>query len=202
MYKRYGKRIVDVVGSSLGLLLLSPLFLVTAALIKLTSRGPVFYLQARVGRGGRPFTPVKFRTMILGAERQGTGVLVTRRDPRVTPIGRLLRAFSIDELPQLLNVLAGTMSLVGPRPGLPYQIEQYNEHQRRRLDVLPGITGWAQVNGRNSIAWDRRIELDLEYVKDITFRRDALILLKTVEALLVHRHQFAEREFFKPPGTN
>ena len=114
--KGAGKRIVDVVGSSLGLLLLSPLFLVTAALIKLTSRGPVFYLQSRVGRGGRPFTPVKFRTMIIGAERQGTGVLVTREDPRVTPIGRLLRAFSIDELPQLLNVLAGTMSLVGPRP--------------------------------------------------------------------------------------
>ena len=114
MYKKYGKRIVDVVGSSLGLLLLSPLFLVTAALIKLTSRGPVFYLQARVGRGGRPFTPVKFRTMkIYRSGRSGNWRRsCTRRDPRVTPIGRLLRAFSIDELPQLLNVLAGTMSLV------------------------------------------------------------------------------------------
>jgi len=201
-YRRYGKRLIDVLAAAAALVVLSPVFLLIAVLIRITSPGPAFYVQRRVGRFGRPFELVKFRTMIVGAERMGTGVLVTRQDPRVTAVGRVLRAWSLDELPQLFNVLAGSMSLIGPRPGLDYQAAQYDAQQRRRLEVRPGISGWAQVNGRNSIPWDQRIRLDLEYVDGLSFAMDCRIVLKTLGIILSRQQQIASGEFFQRPATS
>ena len=156
---------------------LSPLIALFALLIKLTSRGPVFYVQERIGKDGVPFRFIKFRTMVVGAETHGAGILCLKNDPRVTAVGRLLRRSSLDELPQLINVLRGEMSVIGPRPGLAYQVKEYTPDQRRRLTVLPGITGWAQVNGRNAITWDERIKRDIEYVERLSPRMDLLVLL-------------------------
>ena len=201
-YRRFGKRAFDLAGATLALLVLSPLLVAAAAAIKLTSKGPVFYTQRRVGRGGRPFDVIKFRTMVVGAERMGTGVLVTKNDARVTTAGRILRTWSIDELPQLFNVLSGSMSAIGPRPGLPFQADQYTPDQRRRLDVRPGISGWAQVNGRNSIPWDQRIRLDLEYIDRMSFWLDCEIVFRTLRIMLVREQQFADGEFFKAPAPD
>jgi lipopolysaccharide/colanic/teichoic acid biosynthesis glycosyltransferase len=198
-YRAYGKRALDVVGASIALLLLSPVLMAAALAIKFTSPGPIFYTQRRVGRGGCLFDVIKFRTMVVGAERLGTGVRVTKDDPRVTASGKFLRAWSIDELPQLFNVLAGSMSVIGPRPGLPYQAKQYDAVQRRRLDVRPGISGWAQVNGRNSIPWDQRIRYDLEYVDRQSLWLDCCIAFKTIRIIFLREQQFSEREFFKAP---
>ena len=140
--------------------------------MKLTSRGPVLYVQERIGKASVPFRFIKFRTMVVGAEKQGAGILCLKDDPRVTTLGRILRRYSLDELPQLFNVLRGDMSLIGPRPGLAYQVKEYTPFQRRRLTVLPGISGWAQVNGRNAITWDERITRDVEYVERLSFTMD------------------------------
>jgi lipopolysaccharide/colanic/teichoic acid biosynthesis glycosyltransferase len=196
-YGRFGKRLLDVMIAGGVVLGLAPLLLLIAALVKLTSRGPVFYVQQRIGRHGRPFPFIKFRTMIVGAERVGAGILCLKDDPRITPVGSLLRRFSLDELPQLINVVRGEMSVIGPRPGLAYQVQEYSEDQRRRLDVLPGITGWAQVNGRNAIPWSERIRFDLEYVDDLTLRMDLRILLRTVKAVLFRENLVAEKDYFK-----
>jgi lipopolysaccharide/colanic/teichoic acid biosynthesis glycosyltransferase len=196
-YRRYGKRACDLVLATLGLTLLSPLFVLCALAVKLTSRGPVFYVQERIGRDGVPFPFIKFRTMVVGAESQGAGILCLRNDPRVTRVGRLLRRFSLDEAPQLVNVLRGEMSLIGPRPGLAYQASAYTPFQRRRLSVLPGITGWAQVNGRNAIAWDQRIVRDVEYVEQMSLAMDLRILRRTVRAVLRSDTLIAERDYFK-----
>ena len=136
----------------------------SALAVKLTSRGPVLYRQARVGKDGVEFELLKMRTMVVGAEAQGAGFAVDRGDPRITRVGRILRRLSLDELPQLWNVLRGDMSVIGPRPTLRYQVEQYTPHQLRRLEVRPGITGWAQVHGRATLPWAERIELDVWYV--------------------------------------
>ena len=176
MYRRFGKRLCDVTLALLTLTVLSPLIALIALLIKLTSRGPVFYVQERIGKDGVPFRFIKFRTMVVGAETHGAGILCLKNDPRVTAVGRLLRRSSLDELPQLINVLRGEMSVVGPRPGLAYQVKEYTPDQRRRLTVLPGITGWAQVNGRNAISWDERIKRDIEYVERVSPRMDLLVL--------------------------
>ena len=155
-----------------------------AVAIKLEDGGPVLYRQRRVGLDGRDFDLLKLRTMVVGAEHQGAGLAVNRGDARITRVGRLLRRLSLDELPQLWNVVRGEMSLIGPRPTLRYQVEKYSERQRRRLDVKPGITGWAQVNGRASLPWDDRIELDVWYVENRSPWLDLRILARTPLALL------------------
>ena len=197
MYRRFGKRALDIGLTIPALGLLLPFLIVVAVLVKLTSRGPVFYIQERVGKDGVPFPFIKFRTMVVGAEEQGTGILALRDDPRVTAIGRILRRFSLDELPQFWNVLRGDMSLIGPRPGLAYQVNEYTSFQRRRLTVLPGISGWAQVNGRNAITWDERIKRDVEYIERLSFGMDLRILFRTVMAVIRSESLFAEKDYFK-----
>jgi lipopolysaccharide/colanic/teichoic acid biosynthesis glycosyltransferase len=176
-------RALDVVGASLGLALASPFLAAAAIAIKLDDRGPVLYRQQRVGKDGHAFELVKLRTMVVGAERQGAGWAVNHGDTRITRVGSVLRRISLDEVPQLWNVVRGEMSLIGPRPTLAYQVEQYTPHQRRRLDVRPGITGWAQVQGRASLPWEERIELDVWYVDNRSPWLDLKILARTPLAL-------------------
>ena len=176
-------RVADVVGASIGLALASPLLAAAAVAIKLEDGGPILYKQRRVGRDGSEFELLKLRTMVVGAEHQGAGMAVNRGDARITRAGRVLRKLSLDELPQLWNVVRGEMSLIGPRPTLRYQVEKYSERQRRRLDVKPGITGWAQVNGRASLPWDERIEFDVWYVEHRSAWLDLKILARTPLAL-------------------
>jgi lipopolysaccharide/colanic/teichoic acid biosynthesis glycosyltransferase len=177
-------RIFDVAIAALALALLSPLLLVAAVAIRLGSRGPVLYRQRRVGLGGEEFEMLKLRTMVVGSDPIGVGTVVTRDDPRVTGAGRVLRRTSLDEIPNLLNVLRGEMAIVGPRPTIPAQVEDYTPRQRRRHEVRPGITGWAQVQGRAGIPWEERIELDVWYVDRRSVRLDARILAKTVGLLV------------------
>jgi lipopolysaccharide/colanic/teichoic acid biosynthesis glycosyltransferase len=177
-------RLVDAALAGLGLTIASPALAVAAVAIKLEDGGPVLYRQRRVGLHGEEFELVKLRTMNVGAEREGAGYAVNEGDPRITRAGRVLRRLSIDEIPQLWNVVRGDMSLVGPRPTLAYQVEQYTPRQRRRLDVRPGITGWAQVNGRASVPWDERIELDVWYVEHRSPWVDLKILARTPAALV------------------
>ncbi|MGH3104212.1 MAG: sugar transferase [Gaiellaceae bacterium] len=177
-------RALDVAGAGVGLVLSSPMLAAAALAIKLGDRGPVLYRQRRVGLGGDEFELLKLRTMVAGAERQGAGHAVNRGDPRITRVGRVLRRLSLDELPQLWNVVRGDMSLIGPRPTLAYQVERYTARQRRRLEVRPGITGWAQIHGRAALPWDERIELDVWYVEHRSPWVDLKILLRTPLALL------------------
>jgi len=177
------KRALDVVGAALGLVIASPVLALAALAIKLEDRGPVLYRQSRVGMGGRHFEVLKLRTMVVDADRHAGGWPVDQRDPRITRVGSILRRASFDELPQLWNVLRGDMSLVGPRPTLAYQVEQYTPRQRRRLDVRPGLTGWAQVNGRARLRWADRIELDVWYVEHQSVWLDLKILARTPRAL-------------------
>jgi lipopolysaccharide/colanic/teichoic acid biosynthesis glycosyltransferase len=176
-------RLLDAAGAALGLVLSSPVLAAAALAIKLEDRGPVFYRQTRVGKDGEDFELLKLRTMVVGAETQGAGLAVNRGDSRITKVGRVLRAASFDELPQLVNVLRGDMSLIGPRPTLRYQVERYDARQRRRLEVKPGITGWAQIHGRAALPWEDRIELDVWYVEHRSPRVDLGILLRTPLAL-------------------
>ncbi len=177
-------RALDVALAGAGLVVACPLLGVAAIAIKLEDGGPVLYRQTRVGRNGVDFELVKLRTMVVGAERQGAGFAVNKGDARITRSGRVLRRLSLDELPQLWNVVRGDMSMIGPRPTLRYQVEAYDERQRHRLDVKPGITGWAQIHGRASLPWADRIELDLWYVRHRDWKTDLLILLRTPLALL------------------
>jgi lipopolysaccharide/colanic/teichoic acid biosynthesis glycosyltransferase len=176
-------RAFDVVGASAVLALTSPALAIAALAVKLEDGGPVLYRQRRVGRLGHEFELLKLRTMVVGAESQGAGWAVNEGDPRITRVGRLLRRLSLDELPQLWNVVRGEMSLVGPRPTLAYQVERYTPRQRRRLEVKPGITGWAQIHGRARLPWEDRIELDVWYVEHRSPWVDAKILLRTPLAL-------------------
>ena len=178
------RRAVDVVASALALLLSSPLLLAAMLAIRLESPGPMIYRQRRAGRGGKPFDVLKLRTMVDGAEHIGAGMAVNANDSRITRVGTFLRRSSLDELPNLLNVLRGEMTLVGPRPTLPAQVDQYTDRQRGRLAVKPGITGWAQVNGRASLPWSERIELDLYYVENRSLSLDLRILLRTPAMVL------------------
>jgi lipopolysaccharide/colanic/teichoic acid biosynthesis glycosyltransferase len=176
-------RVADVAIAGSALLLASPVLAIAAFAVKLEDGGPVLYRQTRVGRNGADFELLKLRTMVVGAETMGAGLSVNRGDPRITRAGRLLRKLSLDELPQLWNVVRGEMSVIGPRPTLRYQVEQYDERQRHRLDVKPGITGWAQVNGRAELPWADRIELDVWYVEHRSPRLDLRILARTPRAL-------------------
>ncbi len=181
------KRAIDAAAASLLLVLLAPLMAAIALAVRAASPGEALFRQTRAGRNGKPFTIYKFRTMVRDAPRSALGSYCFADDPRLTRVGRLLRATSLDELPQLFNVLKGDMSFVGPRPDLPHHVERYDAAQRRRLEVRPGITGWAQVNGRNGIPWERRIELDLEYVARWSLLLDAAIGLRTIAAVLTGR---------------
>ena len=185
-------RALDVALSAALLLITSPLLALAAIVIRLESRGPVFYRQLRVGRAGEPFQLWKLRTMVPGAESMGAGIYVLEGDPRITRAGRLLRRFSLDELPNLVNVLRGEMAVVGPRPTVQEQVDRYTDRQRRRLEVKPGITGWAQVNGRTSLPWPERIELDVWYVDNRSLRLDLRILLRTARMLLTGRGLYSE----------
>lgn len=176
-------RALDVTIAGLGLVVSSPLLALGALVVKLEDRGPVFYKQVRVGKDGVDFELLKLRTMIVGAEKQGAGYAVDKGDSRITKAGRILRRLSIDELPQLWNVVRGDMSIIGPRPTLRYQVDSYTEEQLHRLDVKPGITGWAQIHGRAQLPWAERIELDLWYVRHHDWKTDLLILLRTPLAL-------------------
>ena len=177
-------RAADVAIAGGALLLASPVLGLAALAIKLADGAPILYRQTRVGKDGRDFELLKLRTMVVGAESMGAGYAVDRGDSRITRSGRVLRRLSLDELPQLWNVVRGDMSIVGPRPTLRYQVERYDERQRRRLEVKPGITGWAQVHGRAALPWPERIELDVWYVDHRSPRLDLVILLKTPLALL------------------
>lgn len=191
------KRVFDVTLALVGLILGFPLFLAVALLVRLTSRGPVLFKQLRVGLGGRLFTCYKFRSMLIDAEaRRGEvahlnemsgPVFKITRDPRMTPVGRWLRKMSLDELPQLLNVLRGEMSIVGPRPPIPEEVATYNETQRGRLAVRPGLTCIWQVSGRSDVDFDRWIEMDLEYIRTMSFMKDLGIVLRTIPAVISAR---------------
>jgi lipopolysaccharide/colanic/teichoic acid biosynthesis glycosyltransferase len=176
-------RVLDVILAALALALVSPLLALAGLLIRLESRGAVFYRQRRVGLKGRPFALWKLRTMVPGAASMGAGIYVLQGDPRITRVGRHLRRLSLDELPNLVNVLRGEMAIVGPRPTVQEQVDRYTDRQRLRLEVKPGITGWAQVNGRASLPWPERIELDVWYVEHRSFLLDLRILGKTVRML-------------------
>jgi lipopolysaccharide/colanic/teichoic acid biosynthesis glycosyltransferase len=185
-------RLLDLVIAGLLLVLTSPLLGLAALAIKLESRGPVFYRQLRVGKHGRPFELWKLRTMVPGAESMGHGIYVLEDDPRITRVGRLLRRFSLDELPNLINALAGDLAIVGPRPTVKEQVDRYTERQRRRLEVKPGITGWAQVNGRTSLSWPDRIELDVWYVEHRSLHLDLRILARTARMLATGHGLYSE----------
>jgi lipopolysaccharide/colanic/teichoic acid biosynthesis glycosyltransferase len=177
-------RALDVTIAGAGLVVSSPFLALAALAVKLDGGGPVLYRQTRVGQHSEDFELLKLRTMVVGAEQQGAGYAVDRGDARITRAGRVLRRLSLDELPQLWNVVRGDMSIIGPRPTLRYQVDQYDAEQMHRLDVKPGITGWAQIHGRASLPWAERIELDLWYVRHRDWKTDLLILLRTPLALL------------------
>jgi len=178
------RRAVDICVSACALVLASPLIVAAMIAIRLESPGPVIYRQRRVGLSGHEFDVLKLRTMVDGAEHVGAGLAVNESDPRITRVGALLRRTSLDELPNLVNVLRGEMSLIGPRPTLPVQVEQYTERERGRLAIRPGITGWAQVNGRATLPWPERIELDLYYIEHRSLSLDITILRRTVQMVL------------------
>ena len=204
--QRILKRWLDVLISLIGLVLLAVPFALIAVAIRLESKGSVFFRQERVGKGGGTFRVWKFRTMIEGAVDQGLGVTVVHNDPRFTSVGRFLRGWGLDELLQFLNVLKGEMSLVGPRPTLPYQVEHYNDFQSRRLEIRPGITSLAVVSGRNDLPWEERIKLDIQYLERWSLWLDLWILLKTLWVVLVKREGLYGADgindpFVRPPST-
>ena len=174
------------------LLVAAPVLGLAALAIRLESRGRVFYRQLRVGRDEEPFELWKLRTMVPGAESMGAGIYVLEGDARITRVGRMLRRFSLDELPNLVNVLRGEMAIVGPRPTVKEQVDRYTDRQRRRLEVKPGITGWAQINGRTSLSWPERIELDVWYVEHRSMRLDLRILARTARMLATGHGLYSE----------
>jgi lipopolysaccharide/colanic/teichoic acid biosynthesis glycosyltransferase len=174
------RRAFDVLVAGTALIAAAPFLAIAVVAIRLESRGSAIYRQRRVGKDGRPFDVLKLRTMVTGAEHMGAGLAVSEGDTRITRVGRLLRRTSLDEVPNLINVLKGDMSIVGPRPTVPIQVDRYTERQRGRLSVKPGITGWAQVNGRTELPWDERIELDLWYIEHRSWRLDLRILRRTI----------------------
>jgi lipopolysaccharide/colanic/teichoic acid biosynthesis glycosyltransferase len=178
------RRAFDIAVAATVLVLTSPILLIAIVAIRLESKGGALYRQRRVGLDGREFDVLKLRTMVDGAERLGAGLAVDAGDARITRVGALLRRVSIDELPNLVNVLRGEMAIVGPRPTLPAQVAQYSERERGRLAVRPGITGWAQVNGRASLPWSQRIELDLWYIEHRSWRLDLKILARSARQVI------------------
>ncbi len=189
MYRAFLKRFLDVLLSAIGLVFLAIPMLIVALAVKLDSPGPALFRQTRIGRNGKLFEILKFRSMYVGSEKIGTGVYSGKGDSRVTRIGRILRATSIDELPQLINILLGHMSLVGPRPPLtyhPWALEEYTAEQFRMFEVRPGVTGWAQVNGRKCVEWNRRIALNVWYVDNLSLWLDIKILFITMLKVFIN----------------
>jgi len=186
------KRILDIVLGVIGLIITSPLWLYVIIRIKTEDQGPIFFVQERVGRNGQLFQMYKFRSMVVDAEKKGAGIFVSSDDERITRIGKFIRKTSIDELPQLINVLKGEMSIVGPRPTLEYQVKRYNERQKRRLLVKPGITGWAQINGRNNMTWPEKIELDLWYIDHWNIGLDFKIIGRSIWSVLKRQGIYSE----------
>lgn len=188
MYK-YFKRTFDFTVALIALTVLILPLIVVAIIIKIDSRGPIIFKQERLGKDGVPFKIWKLRSMCVGAEKQGTGVYSYKGDSRVTRVGKFIRATSIDELPQLVNILKGDMALIGPRPALtyhPWPYEQYSDHQKHMFDVLPGVTGWAQVNGRKEVPWPERIELNVWYAQNMSFKLDARIFFMTIMKVITN----------------
>lgn len=183
LYRHFLKRVFDIILALAGLILVSWLFAIIIVAIKFDDPGPAFFRQKRIGKDGNVFEILKFRSMVMNAEHTGSGVYSDNRDPRVTRVGRILRATSLDELPQCINILRGDMSFIGPRPPLtyhPWTYEAYSEEQKRMFEVRPGITGWAQVNGRKTVEWNHRIELNVWYVEHVSLWLDIKILFMTV----------------------
>lgn len=185
-------RALDVLLAAVLLVLAAPVLATAALALRIESGGPVLYRQRRVGKDGVPFDLFKLRTMVPGAERIGAGIGVLEGDPRITRVGALLRRFSLDELPNLFNVIRGELAIVGPRPTIQEQVDRYTDRQRRRLEVRPGITGWAQVNGRASLPWPERIEMDVWYVDNRSLLLDLKILAMTARLLLSGRGLYSE----------
>jgi len=189
MYRNCLKRIFDVVLSSIALIVLSPVLLIVAVIIKIESPGPAIFKQIRLGRFGEPFTIYKFRSMCVNAEKTGSGQYSFKNDPRVTKVGRIIRALSVDELPQLFNILKGDMSLIGFRPPLtyhPWTYDEYTDEQKRMFALRPGVTGWAQVHGRKDVPWEERIKMGVWYVENVSFWLDIKILFMTVYKVITN----------------
>lgn len=193
------KRLLDAGVAGMLLLVLAPLLVALGVAVRLTSPGAAIFRQVRVGMGGRSFVIYKFRTMTQDAPSSPLGTYAYRDDPRITRLGRLLRRTSVDELPQLVNVLKGEMSIVGPRPDLPHHVDAYSAHQRRRLEMRPGITGLAQVSGRNDLSWEERIELDVEYVERWSLRLDGEIVVRTAAVILTGKGSTLPRSLGDQP---
>lgn len=190
----YIKCVIDFILAVIGLVILSPLFLIIAILIKLDSKGPVFFLQDRLGKDGKVFKIYKFRTMVDGAINMGAGLRTDVGDSRITKVGNILRKTSLDEIPQLINIIKGEMSFIGPRPPVPYHPYEYDEYsaeQKKRFSIRPGISGYAQVELRNSGTWDERIELDLKYVKKMSFSFDLYIFFKSIWVVIKRKNIYA-----------
>ena len=197
MYKKYVKRLLDIAISLPAVVVLCIPMLLVAVFIKLDSKGPVFFRQQRLGKDGEVFEMLKFRSMYVNSEFTGSGVYSDDNDVRVTKIGKFLRKTSIDELPQLINILRGDMSLIGPRPPLtyhPWPLEEYTDEQRRMFEIRPGITGWAQINGRKDVEWHRRIELNVWYVDNVSFLLDLKIFFITILKVLRNDDNENKRE--------
>lgn len=200
MYKKFFKRFIEIVLSLIAIIILSPIMLITALLVKIESPGPVIFKQDRLGKNAKVFKIYKFRSMCVGAEKTGSGVYSGKNDARVTRVGKIIRATSIDELPQLINILKGDMAIIGPRPPLtyhPWPIEEYTKEQKKMFDVRPGVTGWAQVNGRKDVEWHKRIELNCWYVENLTFSLDLKILFMTVFKVITNQDNLNTGETLK-----
>lgn len=200
IYRLIGKRALDILFSSLMLLGLWPMLLIIAVIVRADSKGPAIFVQDRLTRGGRPFKMYKFRTMVVNAEQQGTGAYSFGDDPRITRAGHVLRKLSIDELLQLINILLGDMSFVGPRPVLTYhpcRYEEYTEEEKKVFTVRPGITGWAQINGRNTVDWTKRFELNEWYVENMSLSLDLKIVFKTFAQVFSAKETIIQTETAK-----
>ena len=198
---RIRRRAFDIVVAGIGTVFFTPVIAVLAAAVRIESPGHPIYTQTRVGKDGKPFAIYKLRTMVRGAEFTGAGLAIQEGDDRITRVGALLRRYSLDELPNLWNVLRGEMSIIGPRPTVPVQVEQYTERQRERLAVKPGLTGWAQVNGRATLPWSERIKLDLWYVEHRSLKLDVRILAMTVEMVFSGKGLYkGETGGWQPPA--
>ena len=203
MIYKFFKRLFDITISMIGLIITSPILLITAIAIKLESPGPIIFKQERLGLNGKVFKIYKFRSMCVDAEKGG--VYEKKGDPRVTKVGKFIRKTSIDELPQFLNILKGEMSLIGPRPALtyhPWPYNEYTEEQKRMFHVRPGVTGWAQVNGRKEVEWPRRIELNVEYVDKMSLYFDLMIFFKTIFKVLRMEDNLNVKETASKKSTN
>lgn len=197
LYKEYIKRIIDFILSLTGIIILSPIMLLTAIAIKLESKGPIIFKQERLGKNGKVFLIYKFRSMCIGAENIGSRVYSGKNDARVTKVGKFIRTTSIDELPQFINILKGDMSLIGPRPALtyhPWKYDEYTKEQKYMFNVRPGVTGWAQINGRKDVEWKKRIELNVWYVNNISFLLDLKIFIITIINVVMMKDNVNENE--------